>query len=218
MRYDPINDFAPVTVVASTPFFLAVHPSLPVKTVRELVSLAKRKPKELNVGSSGNGTSSHLAGELFSEMAGVEMTHVPYKATATRAAELMAGTIQVAFANDVLPFAKAGKVRVLGVTSARRLSGYPEIPTVAEAGNLPGYEASVWYGIVAPARTPVEIVQKVSEATRTVLADSELRQRIMTVLGGEVVGNEPEEFAALIKSDLDKWAGVIRRANVKIAN
>ena len=216
IRYDAVKDFAPVTVVASTPFFLGTHPSLPVKSVRDLIDLAKRKPGMLNVGSSGNGTSSHLAGELFNDMAGIRTTHVPYKATATRAVDLVSGMIQVAFANDILPFAQAGRVRILGVTSSRRLSGYPQIPTVAEAGGLPGYEASVWYGLVAPARTPAPIVNKWYEGVKTALSDAELKQRIMTILGGEVVANSPAEFAAQIRADLGKWAQVIKRSNVKV--
>jgi len=216
IRYDALNDFAPITVAASTPFFLGVHPSLPAKSVRELIRLAKAKPDMLNVGSSGNGTSSHLAGELFNEMAGVRTTHVPYKATATRATDLVSGFIQVAFANDILPFAQAGRVRILAVTSSKRLSGYPEIPTAAEAGGLPGYEASVWYGLVAPARTPAAIVAKWQSTVAAVLADADMKQKIMTILGGEVIANSPAEFSALIKADLVKWGQVIRRANVKL--
>lgn len=216
IRYDAINDFAPVTIAASTPFFLGVHPSLPVKSVRELIQLARNKPGLLNVGSSGNGTSSHLAGELFNEMAGVRTTHIPYKATATRATDLVSGIIQVAFANDILSFAQAGRVRILAVTSAGRLSGYPNIPTVAEAGGLPGYEASVWYGLVAPARTPAPIVAKWHGTVAAVLNDPDMKQKIMTILGGDVIANSPAEFAALIKADLVKWGQVIRRANVKL--
>jgi len=216
MRYDPIKDFAPVTIVASTPFFLGVHAALPIRSVSDVIELAKQKPGSLNVGSSGNGTSSHLAGELFNDMAGVRTVHVPYKATSTRATDLVSGVIQLAFANDLLPFARAGRVRILGVTSSRRLSGYPDIPTVAEAGGLPGYEASVWYGLVAPAGTPAAIVDRVSEAVRTVLAEADVKQKVMQTLGGEVVGNSPAEFAAQIKSDLAKWAQVIKRSNVTI--
>lgn len=216
IRYDAVNDFAPITVAASTPFFLGVHPSLPAKSVRDLIQLAKNKPGQLNVGSSGNGTSSHLAGELFNEMAGIRTTHIPYKATATRAADLVSGIIQVAFANDILSFAQAGRVRILAVTSSNRLSGYPQIPTVAEAGGLPGYEASVWYGMVAPARTPAAIVARWHQTVGTVLADPDMKQKIMTILGGEVIANSPAEFSALIKADLVKWGQVIRRANVKL--
>jgi tripartite-type tricarboxylate transporter receptor subunit TctC len=216
IRYDPIKDFVPVTNVASTPFFLGVHPALPVKTVGELIELEKQKPGVLNYGSSGNGTSSHLAGELFNDLAGVRIVHGPYKATATRAADLISGVIQVAFANDLLPFAQAGRVRILGVTSSARLSGYPDIPTVAEAARLPSYEASVWYGMVAPAGTPAPIVNRLYEATKTVLAEAEIKQKIMKMLGGEVVGNSPAEFAAQIKSDLAKWARVIQRSKVTV--
>lgn len=216
IRYNPIKDFVPVTNVASTPFFLGVNGALPVKTVNELIDFAKKKPGILNYGSSGNGTSSHLAGELFNDVAGVHMVHVPYKATSTRATDLLSGVIQVAFANDLLPFTPSGKVRILGVTSSTRLSGYPDIPTVAEAAHLPSYEASVWYGLVVPAGTPVTIVNKLYEAVKIVLADPEIRQKIMNKLGGEVVGNTPAEFAAQIKSDTAKWARVIQRSNVTV--
>ncbi|NYE26257.1 Bug family tripartite tricarboxylate transporter substrate binding protein [Pigmentiphaga litoralis] len=215
MRYDPIKDFAPISIVASTPFFLGVNAALPITSVRELVAAAKAAPGGLNYGSSGQGTSSHLAGELFTSMSNTQMVHVPYKATATRNTDLSAGSIQVVFGNDLLEFAKTGKVRILGVTSAQRLSGYPDIPTVAEAGGMPGYDASVWYGLVAPAGTPPAIVAKINDALRTAVADPAVRQQIMSTLGGDAVGSTPEAFASMIKSDRDKWTQVITRAHIK---
>jgi tripartite-type tricarboxylate transporter receptor subunit TctC len=179
-----------------------------------VIQLAKQKPNAMNYGSSGNGTSSHLAGELFNQMAGVRIVHVPYKATSTRAVDLASGMIELVFGNDLLPFARAGKVRILGVTSARRLSGYPEIPTVAEAGGLKNYEASVWYGLVAPAGTPAPIVEKLNAAIKKTLARPEVKQIVMTALGGDVVGNSPEQFASVIKTDLQKWDQVIKRARI----
>lgn len=216
IRYDALKDFTPITNVASTPFFLGVNSEVPAKNVSELIALARSKPGTLNYGSSGNGTSSHLAGELFNDLAGVRMTHIPYKATSTRAADLASGVIQAAFANDLLPFVKGGKVRILGVTSAKRLSGYADIPTVAEAAKLPNYEAAVWYGLVAPAGTPRPIVMKLYQAVKTVLADPAAQQAIMNRLGGEVIGNSPEEFAAQIKADMTKWDGVVKRAKITI--
>jgi tripartite-type tricarboxylate transporter receptor subunit TctC len=214
IKYDSVKDFAPITIVASTPFFLGATPSLPAKSVRDVIQLAKQKPNAMNYGSSGNGTSSHLAGELFNQMAGVRIVHVPYKATSTRAVDLASGMIELVFGNDLLPFARAGKVRILGVTSARRLSGYPEIPTVAEAGGLKNYEASVWYGFVAPAGTPAPIVEKLNAAIKKTLARPEVKQIVMTALGGDVVGNSPEQFASVIKTDLQKWDQVIKRARI----
>ncbi|GAA0517586.1 tripartite tricarboxylate transporter substrate binding protein [Pigmentiphaga sp. GD03639] len=215
LRYDPVRDFEPVTVVASTPFFLAVNAGVPAASVSELVALAKREPRKLNVGSSGNGTSSHLAAELFNDMAGVQTVHVPYKATATRNNELAAGVIQMVFGNDVMPMVQAGKARVLAVTSNKRLSGYPDIPTVAESG-VPGFEASVWYGLVAPKGTPDAVVQKLHAALARVLSTPDVRRQVMTSLGGDVVANTPAEFAALIRSDGEKWHRVIQRAGIKV--
>ena len=215
MRYDPIKDFAPVSIVASTPFFLGVNAALPIHSVRDLIAVAKKSPGGLNYGSSGNGTSSHLAGELFATMSDTSMVHVPYKATATRNTDLSAGSIQVVFGNDLLEFSKTGKVRILGVTSSQRLSGYPDIPTVAEAGNLPGYDASVWYGLVAPAGTPPSVVERINAAVKLAVSNPNVRQQIMSTLGGEAVGSSAAEFGAIIKSDRDKWTKVIGKANIK---
>lgn len=216
LRYDPVNDFTPITVVASTPFFLAVNASVPARTVQELIALAKERPRALNVGSSGTGTSSHLAAELFNDMAGVQTVHVPYKATATRNNELAAGVIQMIFGNDVMPIANSGKARVLGVTSLTRLSGYPSIPTVAESG-VPGFEASVWYGLVAPRGTPDEAVRILHAALVRILGQPEVKKQIMTAVGGEVVANAPRDFGTLIVSDAAKWGKVIQRAGVKVS-
>jgi len=216
IRYDAAKDFTPITNVASTPFYVGVNPAVPAKNINELIELARNKPGTLNYGSSGNGTSSHLAGELFNLQAGVEMKHIPYKATAMRAVDLVSGVIQVAFANDLLPFAEGGKVRILAVTSSARLSAYPDIPTVVEVANLPNYEASVWYGLVAPAGTPSPIVKKLYEAMKAVLADPNVKRSIITRLGGDVVGNSPEEFAVQIKADTAKWADVVKHSKITV--
>lgn len=214
LKYDPIKDFAPITVVASTPFFLGANIDLPVKSVPDLIKMAKQNPGKLNYGSSGNGTSSHLAGSLFSDMANIKMVQIPYKATSARNTDLSSGIIQLAFGNDLLPFAETGKVRILGVTSKTRLSDHPEIPTVAEAGHLPGYEASVWYGLVAPAGTPTAIINRLSSATHDILGKTEVRKKIMSTIGGEAIGSSPEAFSDLIKSDMKKWEAVIKRAGI----
>jgi tripartite-type tricarboxylate transporter receptor subunit TctC len=214
LRYDPVKDFEPITVVASTPFFLAVNAGVPAKSVQELIAVANSKPRSLNVGSSGVGTSSHLAAELFNDMAHVQTVHVPYKATATRNSELAAGVIQMIFGNDVMPVANTGKARILAVTSANRLSGYPDIPTVAESG-LPGFEASVWYGLLAPKGTPVDIVNRLNGAIVKVLGDAKVKRQVMSALGGDTVGDTPAEFATLIKSDAAKWGKVIKQAGIK---
>ena len=214
IKYDSIKDFAPITVVASTPFFLGTNINLPVASITDLVQMGRQKPGVLNYGSSGNGTSSHLAGELFNLMAGIRTVHIPYKATSTRNTDLSSGVIQMVFGNDLLPFSRAGKVRILGVTSAQRLSGYPDIPTVAEAGNLPGYEASVWYGLVAPAGTPPVIINRLNDAIRKILAEPVVKDKIMNTLGGDVVGNSPQQFANLIKSDIEKWSDVVKRSKI----
>lgn len=214
IKYDAVKDFSPITIVASTPFFLGASLNVPVNSVVDLVTLARQKPGALNYGSSGEGTSSHLAGELFNHMANINMVHVPYKATTTRNTDLASGVIQLVFGNDIMPLARGGKVKILGVTSAQQLSGYHDIRTVADAGNLPGYEASVWYGLVSPAGTPRAIVMQLNESIRKVLQDSAVKQQVMTTLGGDVVGNSPEQFAAVISADLQKWGDVIKRSKI----
>jgi len=214
LKYDAIKDFAPITVVASTPFFLGTNVDLPVTSVQELIKMAKQKPGKLNYGSSGNGTSSHLAGELFNDMANINMLQIPYKATSARNTDLSSGIIQVVFGNDLLPFSETGKVRILGVTSKQRLSGHPEIPTVAEAGNLPGYEASVWYGLIAPRGTPSKVINRLSATIHDIVIDPKVKQKIMATIGGEAIGSSPEAFSDLIQSDTQKWRAVIKRAGI----
>lgn len=215
IKYDSIKDFSPITVVASTPFFLGVNTESSFKNVSDLISYARKNPNKLNFGSSGNGTSSHLAGELFNLMSNVKMVHVPYRATSTRNTDLSSGVIQVVFGNDLIPYARTGKVRILGVTSLKKLSSYPDLPTVSDSGGLPGYEASVWYGLVAPSGTPSHIIKQLNELVKTIVFESETKQKITTSLGGEVVGNSSEQFEALIKSDMQKWGEVIRSSKVK---
>ncbi|GAA4321598.1 tripartite tricarboxylate transporter substrate binding protein [Pigmentiphaga soli] len=218
LRYDPVRDFAPVSMIATTPFFVGVTPELPAQSASDLLRMARAQPGKLNYGSSGNGTSSHLAGELFCDMAGVRMVHVPYKATSMRNSDLASGQIQVVFGNDLLPLAKAGKVRILAVTSAQRMASLPDMPAVAELDGMAGYSADVWYGLVAPAGVPPGTIDTLSHAIHKVLRDQRLQEQVMTSLGGIVAGTTPEAFAELIRSDAVKWGKVIKRTNIQISD
>ena len=188
LPYDPLRDFEAVTLVAVVPNVLVVNPSLPVTSVRELIALAKQRPGTLNFASAGNGTSQHLSAELFKVMAGVNMVHIPYKGTAPALAELLAGQVQLAFDNipALLPHIQAGRLRALAVTPATRSVSLPDLPTVAEAG-LPGYDASVWYGVFVPAGTPRPVVQRLHAEIARALAAPDLKGR-MAAMGAEVSG------------------------------
>jgi tripartite-type tricarboxylate transporter receptor subunit TctC len=213
--YDMQKDFAPVTLVASTPFILAVHPSVPAKSVAELIQLAKAKPGVLNYGTGGSGTPPHLATELFKSMTGVNMVHVPYKTVAAAITELVAGQLQVMFTVGPagLPQVRAAKIRGLAVSTLKRSSFIPELPTVAEAG-LPGFGVTAWNGILAPAKTPKPVVAKFHDGVVNALKHSDVQQRLEG-LGFESVGNTPEEFAQFVHADIARWAKVIKTANVK---
>jgi tripartite-type tricarboxylate transporter receptor subunit TctC len=216
MPYDPVKDFAPVTLVASVPNVLVVNPEVPAKSVQELIDLAKAKPGELNFASSGNGTSIHLSGELFKAMTGTDIVHVPYKGSGPAVTDLLGGQVQMMFDNmpSSLPHVKAGKLRALGVTSAKRSPALPEVPTIAEAG-VPGYDATSWFGILAPAGTPEPVVTRLQGAIVQALGEPEMRQR-MADLGAEPVGDTPAEFGQFITAELAKWAKVVNDAGVKL--
>ena len=216
MPYDAVTDFAPVSLVASVPNVLVVHPSLPVRSVRELIELARAKPGVINFASSGNGTSIHLSGELFKTMAGVQMTHIPYKGSAPALADLLGGQVSLMFDNmpSVLPQIKADKLRALAVTSAKRSPALPELPTIAEAG-LAGYEASSWFGVLAPAGTPKDIVGKLSQTIAAALHGSEMKERLSSQ-GAEPIGSTPEQFAAHIQAEIAKWARVVKASGAKL--
>lgn len=213
--YDAIRDFAPVSLVVTLPNLLVSHPSLPTKTVKELIAFARARPGELNFASAGLGSSVHMSMELFLAMTGVKMVHVPYKGSGLAYVDLIAGHVSVATPAmlSALPHVKNGKLRAYGVTSARRASGVPDIPTIAEAG-VPGYDAVQWFGILAPAGTPREIVTKLHGGVVRALQDAEIRKRFITD-GAEPVGSTPEEFAELIRRDTAKWAKVIKDAGIK---
>ncbi|MSP98519.1 MAG: tripartite tricarboxylate transporter substrate binding protein [Betaproteobacteria bacterium] len=216
LPFDTLRDFAPITVVASSPFTVSLHPSVPAKSLKELIALAKAKPGALNFGSAGTGSSPHLAAELLKWMAGINMTHIPYKSLAPAITDLLGGQIDMVIAdvNLVLPHVNAGKLRVLAVTSPARSSVMPEIPTVSEAG-IRGYAAGTWYGVLAPAGTSPEIVQRLHGEIVNILGTSLMRERLFTQ-GSEPVGNTPEQFTALLRSDIEKWRKLVKTANITV--
>ena len=215
MSYDPAKDFAPVSMAFFSPLYLVVNPAVPVTTVRELIALAKAQPGKLTFASIGQGGSIHLAGELFRSMAGLDMTHVPYKGSAPALTEVIGGQVSLMFDAGVsaLPQVRAGKLRALAVTSAVRSSSAPELPTVAEAGGLPGYEATIWFGLAAPAGTAREIVTRLSQEVAKISRVPALRERFAPQ-GVELSASAPEAFAEFIKSEIPKWGKVLRDANV----
>jgi tripartite-type tricarboxylate transporter receptor subunit TctC len=216
MPFDAVRDFAPITLVASVPNILVVHPDVPAKTVRELVALAKAQPGKLNFASFGHGTSNHLSGELFKSVAGVDVVHVPYKSAPQAVLEIVGGQVSFAFVNAplALPQVRAGKLRALAVTGARRSPAVPDLPTMAEAG-LPDFVVESWYGLMAPAGTPEPILRKVRDDTLQVLARPEMVEAFAKQ-GADVVTSTPAEFASMIASDKARWAEVIRKSGAKI--
>ncbi len=216
LSFDFERDFAPVSLVATVPNVLVVNPEVPAKTVKEFIALAKSKPGGINFGSSGSGSSVHLSGELFNMVAGVKLTHVPYKGSAPAAVDLMSGQIQAMFDNlsTALPFIKAGKLRALAVTSAERSPAAPDIPTMAEAG-LPECEVLSWFALVAPAKTPKDIVDRLNAATVKALADPAVKQQF-AALGADPVSSTPAVLADLIKSETAKWAKVVKASGASV--
>ena len=216
LPFDTVRDFAPVSLLAHSPFALVVHPSIPARTPKDLIALARAKPGKLNFGSSGTGGSPHLAGELFKNLAKIDIVHVPYKGLAPAITDLIAGQIDLIFAdlNLVQQQVQAGKLRALAVTGAQRSTIMPELPTVAETV-LPGYQAGTWYGVLAPAGTPRDIVVKLNTEINRILATDEMRQRLATQ-GAERAPGTPEQFSAFIRTELDKWAKVVKAADLRI--
>lgn len=211
LPYDPVKDFAPLSLCVTTPLFLVVHPSVPAKTVKELLALAKRQPGKLTFASGGNGSSNHLAGELLKLLAGVDLLHVPYKGAGPAMIDVMAGHVNMMLGAAGLAEARAGRVRVLGVTSAKRTASAPDLPTLAESG-VPGYESTIWFGLLAPAGTPQPIVNRLSQEIGKVLNRKAMRDRFNTV---DLTPTTPEEFAAHIRREIPKWRQVIIKANIK---
>ena len=213
--YDTVKDFAPVTLVGNSPLVLVVHPSLPVKRTKELIALAKSRKGELTYASSGSGGPLHMAGELFKLRAGVDMTHVPYKGSGPAEIDLVGGHVQVLFAGPVSasPYIKAGRMKALAVTSLRRSPAFPDLPTVAEEA-LPGYEAGIWWGVLAPAATPRDIVMKLHADFVKVLQTPEIRTTLARQ-GGEPVGSTPDQFQKMIVTEIAQWAKVVKAAGIK---
>ncbi len=216
LSYDPVKDFEPVILVATVPNVLVVPVALPVKSVKELISFGKANPGKLNFASSGSGTSIHLSGELFKTMTGIDMQHIPYKGSGPAMADLLAGQTQMMFDNlpSSMPHIKAGRLRPLAVTSAKRFPALPEVPTIAEAG-VPGYEASSWFGIFAPAATPPQIIALLNGELNKILAAPDTRKRLLEQ-GADAAGGTPEQFAALIKSEIPKWAKVVKESGAQV--
>jgi tripartite-type tricarboxylate transporter receptor subunit TctC len=215
LPYDPEKDFAPVSLVANAPGVLVVSPALNLASTRELIALAKAKPGQLNFGSSGQGTIVHLSGELFTRMAGVQMQHVPYKGTALVAADIKSGQIAMMIDNIVsaMPLIRSGVQKPLAVTSARRSEVLPDLPTVADSG-VPGYESVAYFGVFAPAGTPAPIVARLSAELVKIVRAPDVKAKLIE-LGADPVGSTPQEFAAIRRSEQEKWAKVIQEAGVK---
>jgi tripartite-type tricarboxylate transporter receptor subunit TctC len=216
MPYDHVKDFAPVVLVAAVPNVLVVHPSVPANSVQELIAFGKANPGKLNFASSGSGTSIHLSGELFKVMTGLAMQHVPYKGSAPALADLIGGQVQLMFDNlpPSLPHIKAGKLRALAVTTAARASALPDVPTVAESG-LPGFEASSWFGLLAPAGTPADVIAKVNGELARWVATPEAKEK-MSSIGAIAAGGTPEDFAKHIAAETAKWAKVVKESGAKV--
>ena len=212
LPYDPVKDFAPVALCVTTPLYLVVHPSLPVRSVKDLIALARARPRTLSFGSGGTGSSNHLAGELFKSLAKVDLLHVPYKGAGPAMVDVMAGHVELMFGAAGLAEAKAGKVRVLAVTSAKRSATAPELPTLAEAG-VPGYEATIWFGLLAPAATPQAIVARLSQDIGKALSHPRIREQFPTV---DVTPSTPAAFASLIAREIPKWRKVIEGAKIAV--
>lgn len=214
--YDTLKDLVPVALIASTPFVLVVNPSVPANTVGELTALVKSSPGKLNFGSSGTGGAPHLAGELYTTMAGVRMVHAPYKGLAPAITDLLGGHIQVLFADTglVLPYIKAGKLKALAVTGQQRTALLPDVPTMKEAG-LTGYQAGSWYGILAPAGTPAAIINRINSDVHAALGQADLQKQLVTQ-GMEAASTTPEQFGAVLREDYNKWGKLISDANIKL--
>lgn len=215
LPYDSIRDFAPISLFVQSPSVLAVHPSLPVKSVKELIAFTKAHPNEIFFSSSGSGSGQHLAMELLNRMTGIQLVHVPYKGTAPSILDLVAGRVSVTSASAIstMPHVRAGRLRALAVSSGKRSPSVPELPTVAEAG-VPGFAVDQWYALFAPAGTPREVVAKLyGEIARTV-ASPETRERLLS-MGLDPVGMPPEEFTVYLKAETDKWGKLVRDAGIR---
>ena len=216
LPYDPVRDYAPITMTQSNPYFLVVHPGVPAGSVKEFIALARARPGQLNYSTSGSGGGAHLGVELLRSMSKIDIVHIPYKGSAQATAEVVAGHVQMSFSQPavMLPHAKAGRIKVLGVTSLKPLASWPEARPVAEAG-LPGFEASSWQGVLAPARTPRPIIDRLHREIVKALHSPEVERRLLAE-GSEIGGGSPEAFAAYIRNEIAKWTRVVKEAGIKI--
>lgn len=214
--YDPVKSFEPIILVGSAPYILVVNPAVPVKTVGELIALAKAKPGQLNYASAGNGSGIHLTGELFKSMAGVDIVHVPYAGSGPALTDLLSNRVQLTYnpLEVVKPHIESGKLRALAITGATRLANLPDLPTIAESG-LPGFEGGGWYAVLAPAGTPQPIVARLNAAVTQMLTDREFRPKLIAS-GVEPAGGTPQDLATYLASELKKWGEVIRKAGAKV--
>ena len=216
LPYDPVRDFAPVTLISEVPNVLVVNPAVPAKTVAEFIAYARANPGKLNFASGSTGSAGHLAGELFKTMARVDMTHVPYKGAAPAVTDLLAGQVQLMFDNlaSALPNIRAGRLRALAVTTKKRSAFVPELPTIAESG-LPGFDVSTWFGVMAPAATPRPIVNRLHDGIVRALAQPDVEERL-AAMGAEPVGDTPEQFGAFVKSEIAKYAKVVKDSGARV--
>jgi tripartite-type tricarboxylate transporter receptor subunit TctC len=215
LPYDPLKDLAPISLVAKMPNLLTVNPGVPVKSLKELIAMAKKEPGKLRYGTAGPGTTQHLSGELLNTLAGIKLVSIPYKSSAQMTTDAIGGQIEVLFHNApvLLPHIKAGTLRPIAITSATRSAAVPDVPTMAEAG-VPGFEITAWFGFMAPGGTPQRLIQKISADVARIVATPEIQERILSQ-ASEPVGNRPEEYAAFINAEIVKWRGVIKQANIK---
>jgi tripartite-type tricarboxylate transporter receptor subunit TctC len=216
LPYDPVKDFAAITMIARVPNLLVINPGIPAKNVAELIALMKANPGKYTFASSGNGTSQHLSGELFKSMAGVDMQHIPYKGSPPALQDVVGGQVSMTFDNitTAWPLAKAGKLRPLAVTTAKRSSVAPEVPTLAESG-LPGFEIGSWQGVFAPAGTPPEIVKRLNAEIVKILNMPDVKEKLIG-LGAEPVGDTPEQFSAYVKTEVVKWSDIVKKSGAKV--
>ena len=216
LPYDPVKDFTPITLALTSPLILVVHPSVPAKTVKDLIALARAKPDAITFGSPGNGTTGHLATEIIRSVGKVKMVHIPYKGAVPAFTGLLGGEVAVYMSSiqPAMPMLKAGRVRALGVTGSTRIATLPDVPTIAETG-LPGYEVTNWYGVMAPAGVPKDILTKLHADLVKVMKQPDVQQRFAAE-GGDATPNTPEQFAAFIKNEITKWGKAVRESGAKV--
>jgi tripartite-type tricarboxylate transporter receptor subunit TctC len=216
LSFDPVNDITPVIQLSQGPFVVAVHPSVPAHNLKELIELARRQPDKLSYASAGSGSITHLASELFLDMARIKIVHIPYKGTGPALNDTIAGSTQLIFGSvsTTLQFIKSGRLRGLAVTTPQRISALPDLPSVAEAG-VPGYEVVLWHGLVAPKGVPRPIVDRLNREANEVLKAKEMEDLLATD-GVAPAGGTPEQFRAVIKADIERWRGVVKQANIKV--